>query len=126
MALARLALDAGAKSSADRHYHSAAEVFQSLGATRDLEHARAALATTSATQATERADPPADADDAIVRRLVNAAVLPDLLAKELTAAVIEALSADAAVVFATLAPGKLRIVSYAGIDADGVGAIAQL
>ena len=126
MALARLALDVGARSTADRHYHSAAEVFQALGATRDLEHAQAALATTSATQTAERVDSPADADDAIVRRLVNAAVLPDLLAKELAAAVIEALSSDAAVVFATLATGTLRIISHAGIDGDGAQEIAQL
>ena len=37
LALARLASKAGAKSTADRHYLYAAQVFQSLGATRDLE-----------------------------------------------------------------------------------------
>ena len=74
----------------------------------------------------EPADAPADADDAIVRRLVNAAVLPDLLARELAAASIEALNLDAAVVFANLSNGNLRVISYAGIDADGAQAIAQL
>ncbi len=37
LALARLAAKAGAKSTADRHYQYAAQVFQALGATRDLE-----------------------------------------------------------------------------------------
>ena len=35
---------AGARSTADRHYQYAAQVFQSLGATRDLEEVRAAMA----------------------------------------------------------------------------------
>ena len=38
---------------------------------------------------------PADADDALVRRLVDAAVLPDLLARELAATLLEAVTADA-------------------------------
>ncbi|HEY6507738.1 MAG TPA: tetratricopeptide repeat protein, partial [Vicinamibacterales bacterium] len=40
LALARLAAKAGAKSTADRHYEYAAQVFQALGATRDLEEVR--------------------------------------------------------------------------------------
>ncbi|MGH9386384.1 MAG: sigma 54-interacting transcriptional regulator [Vicinamibacterales bacterium] len=126
MALARLAGHTGAKSTAERHYHHAAEVFNSLGATRDLEEARAAMTTTAIPQLGEYVGSPADADDAIVRRLVNAAVLPDLLARELVAACIEALNADAAVVFATMATGNLRVLSFAGIDAEGAHAIARL
>jgi hydrogenase-4 transcriptional activator len=126
MALARLAGNAGAKSTAERHYHYAADVFKSLGATRDLEEVQAAMATTSVPQSGAFVGSPVDADDAIVRRLVNAAVLPDLLARELVAAVIEALNADAAVVFATTSNGTLRVVSFAGIDADGAHAIARL
>jgi DNA-binding NtrC family response regulator/tetratricopeptide (TPR) repeat protein len=126
MVLARLAVNAGAKSTAERHYHFAADVFQSLGATRDLEQVKALMVTNSALQAAPRVDSPADADDAIVRRLVNAAVLPDLLARELVAALIEALNADAAVVFAHPATGNLRIISHAAIDADGAQAIARL
>ena len=65
----------------------AADVFQSLGATRDLEQARAAMDDRcAAAETAQHVDSPADADDAIVRRLVNAAVLPDLLARELAAA----------------------------------------
>jgi hydrogenase-4 transcriptional activator len=126
MLLAQLAVNAGAKSAAERHYHAAAEVFQSLGATRDLEQARAAMDTNPAPQTAPLADSPGDADDAIVRRLVNAAVLPDLLARELVAALIEALNADAAVVFANPSNGHLRIISHAGIDAEGAQAIARL
>ena len=44
LALARLAAKAGARSTADRHYQYAAQVFQALGATRDLEQVRAEMA----------------------------------------------------------------------------------
>ena len=126
MALARLAVNAGAKSEAQRHYLSAADVFRSLGATRDLEQARASMDTDALPQEAQHMDSPADADDAIVRRLVNAAVLPDLLARELVAALIEALNADAVVVFANPSSGGLRIISHAGVDAEGAQAIARL
>ena len=46
---------------------------------------------------------PADADDALVKRLVDAAVLPDLLARELATAMLEAVGADMAVVFVAAA-----------------------
>ncbi len=126
MELARLAINAGAKSAAERHYHSAAEVFRSLGATRDLEQARAAMDTIQARPAAPPVDSPGDADDAIVRRLVNAAVLPDLLARELAAALIEALNADAAIVFTNTANGTVRIISRAGVEADDAQSIAGL
>jgi DNA-binding NtrC family response regulator/tetratricopeptide (TPR) repeat protein len=126
MALARLAVHAGAKSEAQRHYRFAADVFRSLGAARDLEQARASMDTDALPQTAQHVDSPADADDAIVRRLVNAAVLPDLLARELVAALIKALNADAVVVFANPSSGGLRIISHAGVDAEGARAIARL
>jgi hydrogenase-4 transcriptional activator len=126
MALARLAVNAGAKSEAQRHYLFAADVFRSLGATRDLEQARASMDTEALPQKAQHMDSPAEADDAIVRRLVNAAVLPELLARELVAALIEALNADAVVVFANPSSGGLRIISHAGVDAEGAQAIARL
>ncbi len=96
LALARLAAKAGAKSTADRHYQYAAQVFQALGATRDLEHVRAAMAAAQSPGTGEYVGSPADADDALVRRLVDAAVLPDLLARELAATLLEAVGADVA------------------------------
>jgi hydrogenase-4 transcriptional activator len=126
LALARLASKAGAKSTADRHYHYAAQVFQSLGATRDLEHVRVAMAATQMPGTGEYVGSPADADDALVRRLVDAAVLPDLLARELAATLLEAVTADVAVVYAELLGGDVRLIAHAGADADGALTVARL
>ena len=57
LALARLAAKAGAKSTADRHYQYAAQVFQALGATRDLEQVRVAMAARSHRARASTSDP---------------------------------------------------------------------
>ena len=126
LALARLAATAGAKSTADRHYQYAAQVFQALGATRDLEEVHIAMAATQSPGTGEYVGSPADADDALVRRLVDAAVLPDLLARELAATLLEAVTADVTVVFAELPGGDIRVVAFSGGDADGARTIARL
>jgi DNA-binding NtrC family response regulator/tetratricopeptide (TPR) repeat protein len=125
LALARLAAKAGAKSTADRHYEYAAQVFHALGATRDLEEVRAAMASAQAPGTGEYVGSPADADDALVRRLVDAAVLPDLLARELAATLLEAVTADATVVFVDLPGGDLRLIAHAGGDVDIARAVAR-
>ena len=125
-ALARLAANAGAKSTADRHYQHAADVFQALGATRDLEQVHLAMAATPSPGTGEYVGSPADADDALVRRLVDAAVLPDLLARELAATLLEALTAETTAVFAALPGGEVRVIAFAGTDADGARAVARL
>jgi DNA-binding NtrC family response regulator/tetratricopeptide (TPR) repeat protein len=125
LALARLAAKAGAKSTADRHYQYAAQVFQALGATRDLEQVQAAMAAAQPPGTGEYVGSPADADDALVRRLVDAAVLPDLLARELAATLLEAVNADAAAVFAELPGGDVRVIAYSGVDAEGARAVAR-
>jgi DNA-binding NtrC family response regulator/tetratricopeptide (TPR) repeat protein len=125
LALARLASKAGARSTADRHYQYAAQVFQALGATRDLEQVRVAMASTQSPGTGEYVGSPADADDALVRRLVDAAVLPDLLARELSATLLEAVNADVAAVFAELPGGDVRLISHAGTDADTARTVAR-
>ena len=125
LALARLAARAGAKSTADRHYEYAAQVFQALGATRDLEQVQAAMALAQSPGTGEYVGSPADADDALVRRLVDAAVLPDLLARELAATLLEAVTADATVVFIELPGGDVRVIAHAGTDADHARTIAR-
>ena len=124
--LARLAAKAGAKSTADRHYEYAAQVFESLGATRDLEQVRVAMAAAQPPGTGEYVGSPADADDALVRRLVDAAVLPDLLARELAATSLEAVTADATAVFVELPGGDVRLITHAGFDAEGARNIARL
>ena len=126
LALARLAATAGAKSTSDRHYHYAAQVFQALGATRDLDAVRVAMAAAPTPGTGEYVGSPADADDALVKRLVDAAVLPDLLARELATAMLEAVGADMATVFVQLPGGDIRVVAHAGTDADGAKSIARL
>jgi DNA-binding NtrC family response regulator/tetratricopeptide (TPR) repeat protein len=126
LALARLAARAGARSTSDRHYSYAAQVFQALGATRDLEAVRAAMAAPPGPGTGEYVGSPADADDALVKRLVDAAILPDLLARELAAAVLEAVAADVAAVIVELPGGDVRIIAHAGADADGARTVARL
>ncbi len=126
LTLGRLASRAGARSTADRHFQQAAQVFESLGATRDLDEARDAMASGQQVGTGEYVGSPADADDAIVRRLIDAAVLPELLARELTSALIEAISADVAVLFVVLPGGDLRLIAHAGADADGARSVARL
>jgi hydrogenase-4 transcriptional activator len=125
LALARLAARAGAKSTADRHYEYAADVFKALGATRDLEQVQVAMSTAQAPGTGEYVGSPADADDALVRRLVDAAVLPDLLARELAATLLEAVTAEATAVFVELPGGDVRLIAHAGGDADHARSLAR-
>jgi DNA-binding NtrC family response regulator/tetratricopeptide (TPR) repeat protein len=126
LALGRLASRAGARSTADRHFQQAAQVFQSLGALRDLEEARVAMSATQTPGTGEYVGSPADADDALVRRLVDAAILPELLARELAAALLEAITADVSVVFAELPGGDIRVIAHAGTDPDAARTVARL
>jgi hydrogenase-4 transcriptional activator len=126
LALGRLAARAGARSAAERHFQQAVDVFESLGATRDLEAARDALPAARQVGTGEYVGSPADADDALIRRLVDAAILPQLLARELAAALVEAVAADAAVVFVE-APGQdVRVLAHAGVDLSAARTIARL
>ena len=68
---------------------------------------------------------PADADDAIVRRIVDAAALPDLLGAETAAALLEASAADGAVVYVQLPGGDVRVVATAGCDAEAARMLAR-
>jgi DNA-binding NtrC family response regulator/tetratricopeptide (TPR) repeat protein len=126
LALGRMAARAGARSTADRHFQQAAQVFQFLGATRDLEAAHEAMSAAQTVGTGEYVGSPADADDALVRRLVDAAILPELLARELAAALLEAVSADVAVVFVELPGGDVRIIAHAGADIDTARTVARL
>ena len=98
------------KSTADRHYQARGAglpVARRARAISNRSHARdGRRAAGSGTG--EYVGSPADADDALVRRLVDAAVLPDLLARELAATLLEAVTADVAVVFAELPGGDVR------------------
>jgi DNA-binding NtrC family response regulator/tetratricopeptide (TPR) repeat protein len=125
LALGRLVAQVGARSMADRHLREAIAVFEALGATPDLEEARGSVVQPAVQATGEYLSAPGEADDVIVRRLVDAAVMPDLLALDTASALLEASGADAAVVFLRSVGDDVRVVSAAGCDVDAAGALAR-
>ena len=124
-ALGRLARDAGARSVSDRHLRQALEEFRALGSARDLEDLQRTLDTPAPAGSGVYLGSPADADDALVQRLVNASVLPDLLAHELVMAAREAVFAELAAVYVAPPGGDVRIVATAGGDAVAAKTLAS-
>jgi len=125
LALGRLVAETGARSVAERHLSKALGIFQLLGAERDLDDTRAAQALLTTIGTGQYVISPADADDAIVRRIVDAAALPDLLGRETAAALLEAAAGDCGMVYVELAGGDVRIVASAGCEADAASTMAR-
>jgi hydrogenase-4 transcriptional activator len=126
LSLGRLVAEAGARSVAERHLDQAFTVLQQLGAEGDLADTRAARDLLATSGTGEHVISPADADDAIVRRIVDAAALPDLLGRETASAFYEAAGGEGAVVFVQLAGGDPGVVAFAGCDADAARALARM
>jgi hydrogenase-4 transcriptional activator len=124
LALGRLVAGTGARSTAERHLNQALTVFNQLGAERDLSDTREAQRLLTTVGSGEYVLSPADADDAIVRRIVDAAALPDLLGRETAAALFEAAAADCAVIYVEM-PGETRVIASAGCDGDAARALAR-
>jgi hydrogenase-4 transcriptional activator len=122
--LGRLSASAGAQSRATRYLTDAARIFESLGAAPDLAEARTALANLPSIGTGEYVGPGMDGDDALVRRVVDAAVLPALLASEGAAALLEACDARATVIYLRDVAGQPRVIAAAGCDADGARMLA--
>ncbi len=78
LALGRVAARAGARSLAVRTLDQAGAIFRDLGAARDARDVEAARALLDQPGTGEFVGAPADADDAVVRRIVDAAALPEL------------------------------------------------
>src|SRR5207248_9196000 len=110
---------------AARHLRHALTIFRQLGAGRDVDDTRAAEALLTTIGTGQYVISPADADDAIVRRIVDAAALPELLGRETAAALLEAAAGDASVVFIELAGGDVRVIASAGCDADAARTLAR-
>jgi len=124
LALGRLAVTAGNRSAAERYLNQATATFATLGAEHDLKEVEALRARLDETPRAQPALSPHQ-DDAVVRRLVDAAILPDLLARETATSLLETLEADAAVVF-TAAPGaEVRVAAAAGCATDVARALAR-
>jgi DNA-binding NtrC family response regulator len=124
LALGRLAAGAGARSRAQRYLTDAVTLFESLGAAPSLAEAQAALASIPAAATGGYVGVQMDGDDALVRRIVDAAVMPALLAREGATALTEACDALAAVVFVQLPGGQIRVLSAAGCDSDAARNLA--
>jgi hydrogenase-4 transcriptional activator len=123
LALGRIAAAGGSRSAAERNLDSATTVFKMLGAERDLDEAGAARDLLSRTSAPHPIFAP-DAEEGIVRRLVDAAIFPELLSRETATAIIEATDADAVVIFVE-SPTDLRIVASAGCDSSVANTLAR-
>jgi DNA-binding NtrC family response regulator/tetratricopeptide (TPR) repeat protein len=125
LALGRLVAETGARSVAERHLNKALGIFEQLGADRDIEDTHVAQSLLTAVGTGQYVISPADADDAIVRRIVDAAALPDLLGRETAAALMEASASDVAVIYVELAGGDVVVVATAGCDAEAGRAMAR-
>jgi DNA-binding NtrC family response regulator/tetratricopeptide (TPR) repeat protein len=125
LALGRLVAETGARSVAERHLNKAEAVFEQLGAERDLadtHHAQSLLTTVGSG---EYVISPADADDAIVRRIVDAAALVDLLGRETATALLEAAAGDSAAVVVQRPDRDVHVVAAAGSDHDTARTMAR-
>jgi DNA-binding NtrC family response regulator/tetratricopeptide (TPR) repeat protein len=125
LALGRISAAAGSRHAAERNLDSATAVFRMLGAERDLDEAAAARKLLERTSAA----PPQpvfadDAEEGIVRRLVDAAIFPELLSRETATAIIETTDADAVVIFVESST-DLRIAASAGCDATVAATLAR-
>jgi hydrogenase-4 transcriptional activator len=122
--LGKLAGAAGARSRAARYLGDAIAIFESLDARPDLEETREALAAPPASAGGAFLGASADGDAAIVRRLVDAAVTPALLAREGTTALLEACDGQAAVIFTRGGRGDVTVAAAAGCSLDAARGIA--
>ncbi len=125
LALGRFVAETGARSVAERHLTKALTIFEHLGAERDVADTRSAQSLLTMVGTGQDVISVADADDAIVRRIVDAAALPDLLGRETAAALLEASAADCGVVFVQLPGGDVRIVASIGCEPNAAAALAR-
>jgi hydrogenase-4 transcriptional activator len=125
LALGRLIAQTGERSNAKRHLTEAQDIFEQLGAERDQADTLAAEQLLDVPVSAADAISPAHTDEAIVRRIVDAAALPQLLDRDIPAAMLEAAKADATVVFVRL-PDDVRIVGSAGCSIDEAIGLARM
>jgi DNA-binding NtrC family response regulator len=125
LAIGRLVARTGARSVAEHYLDKAHGVFKQLGAERDLADTAAARQLLTNVGSGEYVISPADADDAMVRRIVDAAALPDLLGRETAAALSEAAAGDGAIIHVELPTGDVRVVAAVGFDHETARSLAR-
>jgi len=123
LALGEFVASVGARSKALRFLQQAEAVFEGLGAAPDLADARAASQRVPTAGTGDYVGAQAD-DSAMVRRLVDAAALPEVLGREAAQTLHEACSADAVVIFVRPPVGDLLVVASAGCDPGAAQALA--
>src|SRR5258708_6477848 len=116
--LGKLAGAAGARSRATRYLSDARAIFESLDAQPDLRETQAAMASISTAATGAFLGSSIDGDAALVRRIVDAAVSPALLAREGTTTLLEACDGQAAVIFTQPRHGEVHVVAAAGCDPE--------
>ena len=125
LALGRLAAKAGNRGAAQRYLDHAGAIFGMLSAERDLKEVSSVRTLLNDTPAIQSVGLPEDIDEAVIRRLVDAAILPDLLAREAAMTLLETIEADAAVVFVAAPSGDVRVVAAAGCDGEVARALGR-
>ena len=121
--LGRLAGSAGARSRATRYLNDARTLFASLGAVPQLAETVAALADLPTAGTGGYVGVQVDGDDALIRRIVDAAVMPALLAREGATAIFEGCDAQSTVLFVQ-AGRQSRVLAFSGADADDAQRLA--
>ena len=122
--LGRLSASAGARSRATHYLTQAVSLFESVNAGPQLAEARAALEAVPASATGAYVGLQMDGDATLVRRIVDAAAMPALLAREGATALLEGCDAQAAVVFVQMNPGQVRVLAHAGCNSDSAQALA--
>jgi hydrogenase-4 transcriptional activator len=122
--LGKLAGAAGARSRASRYLSDALAIFEALGAGPELRETQSAMTGMPAAATGAFLGASVDGDAALVRRIVDAAVTPALLAKEGTTTILEACDGQAAVVFTQPGSGDAQVAAAAGCDAETARALA--
>jgi hydrogenase-4 transcriptional activator len=125
LSMGRLSAEAGSLTAAERYLTLAESVFKTLGAQRDLDGTAAARRVLAGAATGRDGAAATDADEAIVRRLVDAAIFPELLAREAATALLETLAAQSVVVFVAPSSAELRVLAAAGSDPEAARAVAS-
>jgi DNA-binding NtrC family response regulator len=120
-----LSAAAGSSALAEKYLEQAAAEFTSLGAKRDLAEVQSVQEQLNSAPPKVSTVSPSDADEGIVRRLVDAAIFKELLARETAAALLEVTDGSAVVVFTESAVGDVRVVAAAGCDGAAAMSLAH-
>ena len=125
LALGRLSTAGGSPAVGERYLEQAASEFRQLGAQRDLEEVEAVRIRLNDATSSPSTTSAFDADEGIVRRLVDAAIFKELLARETAAALLEVTEGSGVAVYTESAGGEVRVVASAGCDVSTAMSLAH-